>query len=299
MPSPSTSKWPKPRSEDEFEQISVDFLRIRWNDRHAALNGRRGQRQGGVDILGKPSWLNGKTAGAQCKNTNALKLKMFTGDIENAKAFPGGLGEFLVLTSGDRDARLQAELRLYSRNDGLPFRAEIVFWDDIIADLAADEALIAKHWKGFPRPAKKLGDVETLRLMAAAFDRPAFTTPFHGESSLADFKAALTDTIMALNTGVQKTRDGVALGRIPSRHELKSAAAMKRLKQTESALVSLRSKFDELVRAKEIRPCGCDKPECSMHEMTASAIREMDVRRQEVLDLFRRVHPEFDVHVGR
>lgn len=104
---PTTAKWPKPKSEDEFEDMCVDALKIRWKDPHVTRNGRRGQRQDGVDIIGHPPWLSGKTAGAQCKNTDALTLKDVVAEVTKATSFRGGLGEFIVFTTAERDANLK------------------------------------------------------------------------------------------------------------------------------------------------------------------------------------------------
>jgi hypothetical protein len=94
MPTPMTAKWPKPKSEDEFEDIVMDFLRIRWRDPHATRYGRRGQRQYGVDIIGRPRWLGNKLAAAQCKNTDSLKTNVIIHEVQQALAFPGGIDEF-------------------------------------------------------------------------------------------------------------------------------------------------------------------------------------------------------------
>lgn len=149
MPMPTTAKWPKPKSEDEFEDMVVDFLRVRWQDPHATRHGRRGQRQDGVDVIGHPPWLKGSTAGAQCKNTDALTLATVMAEVDKAKSFKGGLSEFLIATTADRDAALQAETRQHFRVTPAPFDVEIVFWPDIVADLAGHDDLVAKHWKGF------------------------------------------------------------------------------------------------------------------------------------------------------
>lgn len=149
MPIPTTSKWPKPKSAEEFEDIAVDFLRVRWKDPHAARNGRSGQRQNGVDVVGRPPWLNGNMAGAQCKNTDSLTLAVIIAEVDDAKTFPGGLSEYLILTTGDRDATLQADVREHFRSRPAPFQVKVVFWSDIVADIAQDEVLVAKHWKGF------------------------------------------------------------------------------------------------------------------------------------------------------
>lgn len=149
MPIPATAKWPKPRSEDEFEDMAVDFLRIRWEDPNAVRNGRRGQRQHGVDIVGHPSWAQGKTAGAQCKNVESLTLEIVKAEAEKAKTFPGGLVEFKMVTAAERDAGLQAAVRAHFRANPAGFDVEVVFWPDVVADLSSDERLVAKYWKGF------------------------------------------------------------------------------------------------------------------------------------------------------
>jgi len=53
----------------------------------------------------------------------------------------------------------------------------------------------------------ELQDAAALPLMATAFDRPAFRTPFQQKSSLPAFQKATEDTIGAFNTGVWRTRD--------------------------------------------------------------------------------------------
>lgn len=149
MPTPATAKWAKPRSEDEFEDIAVDGLRIRWSDPHVVRNGRRGQRQHGVDIVGRPPWLTGGTAGAQCKNMETLNLADVISAVEQAKAFPGGLGEFLVVTSAERDGALQTAVREHYRSHPAPFDVQLLFWPDVTGDVSQDDALVAKYWKGF------------------------------------------------------------------------------------------------------------------------------------------------------
>lgn len=149
MPTPSTAKWPKPRSEDEFEDIVVDFLRIRWQDPNAQRHGRRGQRQHGVDVVGRPAWLAGRTAGGQCKNTELLSLGEIVAEVEKATTFPGGLAEFYVVTTADRDVVLQAAVREHFRTNPVSFHVEVIYWPDVVADISLDEALVAKHWKGF------------------------------------------------------------------------------------------------------------------------------------------------------
>jgi hypothetical protein len=178
MPTPSTAKWPKPRSEDEFEDIVVDFLRIRWKDPNAQRHGRRGQRQHGVDVVGHPGWLKGGTACGQCKNTETLSLADIIAEVEKAKTFPGGLAEFYVVTSGDRDVPLQTDVREHFKSHPAAFHVEVVFWLDVVADISVDDDLVAKHWRGFGS--------NTVRKHFLLIQAEAQRMKEHGERLLAD-----------------------------------------------------------------------------------------------------------------
>ncbi len=109
------------------------------------------------------AWLNGKTVGGQSKNTEDLTLAMVLAEVAEARSFPGGLAEFYVVTSGERDAPLQNAVRQHFKAAPAPFDVEVVFWSDVTADLAQDETLVAKHWKGFsgasiPSERDRIGD---------------------------------------------------------------------------------------------------------------------------------------------
>lgn len=95
-----------------------------------------------------------------------------------------------------------------------------------------------------------LTDGDALAQMAAAFDRPAFRTPFLEECSLSAFQQAIEDTIAALNTGIWRTREGDEIRRIPSLHHLRD----QRVKASVSRAVQL---IDQLRRAAAyLKVCG-------------------------------------------
>jgi len=152
MPTPSTAKWPKPKSEDEFEDMVLDALKLRWKDPNADRNGRRGQRQDGVDVIGHGAHVQGRLVGAQCKNTDTLTLKDVVTEVEKARGFKPVLAEYLAVTSGDRDARLQEEVRLHFEADSAPFPVKLVFWEGVVQELAGRDDLVAKHWPGWTTP---------------------------------------------------------------------------------------------------------------------------------------------------
>ena len=54
-------------------------------------------------------------------------------------------------------------------------------------------------------------DREIIKFLVYCFDRPAFRDPISQEGRMEDFDKALEDTIIALNTGILRTRDGSIL----------------------------------------------------------------------------------------
>jgi hypothetical protein len=136
-------------------------------------------------------------------------------------------------------------------------------------------------------------DEEILAAMARLFDRPAFYTPIHQESNLADFKQAITDTIQALGTGIWKTRDGHVISHIPSRHEIKDAGLRQRIQAIEVELARLRAKFDDQLRAGVIRHCGCANPDCKTYFMSSEVAHNLERLRDRVLHEFHEAYPGF------
>jgi len=54
-------------------------------------------------------------------------------------------------------------------------------------------------------------DKDIIQFLIKFFDRPAFHDPIQQEGRMEDFGQAIEDTIIALNTGVLRTRDGAIL----------------------------------------------------------------------------------------
>lgn len=63
-------------------------------------------------------------------------------------------------------------------------------------------------------------DVELMRFYSMCIDRPAFRTRFHLEVSFNDLDQALEDTVLALNTGLWRTRDGMVIERAQGKRAL-------------------------------------------------------------------------------
>lgn len=149
MPSPASSLYPIPRSWEEFEDIVADVFRIRWDDPNIKRFGRSGQQQHGVDIVGNPRYLDRALAGIQCKRVKSLDIGTVLNEADKARLFAPPIGAFTVATTIARDAPLQSAV--WGAASSYPFQLDIVFWDDICADIAGHQNLLQKHFPGWAK----------------------------------------------------------------------------------------------------------------------------------------------------
>ena len=54
-------------------------------------------------------------------------------------------------------------------------------------------------------------DISLIKFFVQCFDRPAFQDNINQEGRMEDFDKAIEDTIIALNTGILRTRDGAII----------------------------------------------------------------------------------------
>jgi len=235
----------------------------------------------------------------QCANRQRLAFAKVRGDLDKIVSGPKGKPDRLILVaSGRLSAQMRQRICDHASKQGLR-DCELWSGSEFEERLRANcESLLKRFVEGveFPDSTQELralveglepaSDQEILALMAELFDRPAFYTPFYGESSLGDFKKAIGDTIEALNTGVHRLRDGTQIRRIPSRHKLQGKAEREALANIVDMLVGLRATFEHLLRSGHISPCGSVDP---------YAADVMDAIRGQVLTAFHLVYPPFDL----
>lgn len=162
MVSFTTAKFPEPKSWDGFENIVSDIIQIAWKDPFSIRNGRPGQGQDGVDIYGKPYYLNGNYSGVQCKNTEKISKKEIEKEIKKAEDFKPPIKEYIIVTTSKRDSSIQEVVRLIDKervNEG-KFSVRILFWEDVCLKLAESEELMIKH---FPQFIEKSTSLESIR----------------------------------------------------------------------------------------------------------------------------------------
>lgn len=130
-----------------------------------------------------------------------------------------------------------------------------------------------------------LTEREAGELIARLFKRPAFSSPIRNESSLPAFRAAIGDTINALNTGVWRDREGTVVSRIPSRFSFPDKRVQEALEECVNALNALRMSFDDGLRAKRVQPCECGRADCPIFMIDTDYCERLERERREVIRL--------------
>lgn len=283
-----------------------NWLSLEWYGQVGGDSGR--------DIWGireRDSHPLGQKTCIQCTNRRSLLYSKVQDDLDKIFNGPNGKPDCFVVVSG---GKVSAQLRDKIKNlctQKQVYCSEVWSANEFEERLRAKAELLLKRFvegETFPDTFDELRslvqsvtpqtDSEILSLMAGFFDRPAFYTPFHQESSIPAFKKAITDTIEALNTGIHRLRDGTEIRRIPSRHMIQSAEIKKSLGQIERMLGELRAKYDEFIKLGEIRPCGCSVPDCPVFFVSPQAAHDMDNLRMNVMKSFHRLYPAFEVRLG-
>jgi hypothetical protein len=120
-------------------------------------------------------------------------------------------------------------------------------------------------------------------LVAQLFNRPAFQTPIHCESSMPAFRQAIADTIGALNTGIWRDREGAIISRVPPSHVFQNARVSGALTSCSKKLNTLRMTLDEGISANAIRPCQCNNPLCKTYMIDPPYPQRLEQERAEAL----------------
>jgi len=295
-------------SGSEFERLVFAYhLCDGWTD--LAWFGQTGSDQG-RDIVGTRPFDDqpDERTVIQCVNRGSLTQAKAEKDMAAAvNAVTGKPDAFKFVCRGNVSAQRRDEVRSAAAKLGVP---KVAIWSGAEFEehlrLRA-EFLLQRLVEGVPFPDSEVelrnfvdtfpdvDDEQALAMLARAFDRPAFRTPFQQESNLNAFQQAIDDTIRVLSTGIWQTREGVEIHRLPSLHHIRDAGIRSALELTVRELDQLRRRFKMLLSSGEIRPCGCGNPTCPTFMLTDAAAREMDRARDRVLAAFRRSHPNFNV----
>ena len=273
--------------------------------------------QAGSD-LGRDIWgirdddtKNGESVCIQCVNRKNLTFAKAEDDISKVLAAPNGVPQrFRIVARPSVSAEMRDKIKAHVKSKGV-LKCDIWSGEEFEEFLRhGGESLLKRFIEGesfpdaaadlreFAQASRPVTDQEALALMAKLFDRPAFYTPIHQESSLPAFKQAITDTIQALGTGIWKSRDGEVIARIPSRQQIKDDSLAKKIQSVEKSLAKLRATFDDLLKSGKIRHCECDDPDCPVYFMQHDVATTLEQLRRDALKLFQAAYPAFEEPLG-
>ena len=295
----------------EFERLVFAYhLRAGWRD--LAWYGQTGSDLG-RDIIGVELFDDRpcRRTVIQCVNRAGLTHAKAKNDMKKAVGAPTGLPDAFkfvcrgAVSSERRDGIAAAGRQLGIKavdiwsgvefEEALRLRAEFLLRRFVEgAEFPDAEAELRRFVDDFP----DLSDGDTLRMMAAVFERPVFRTPFVAESHLPAFQQAIEDTISALNTGVWRTRDGAEIRRIPSLHHVRDAHIRAGLTKVVRELDEVRRLFKRHLTDGGVQHCSCGDPDCPTFVVHPHAAHDLDRARSLALGSFAKIWPGFDVRLS-
>lgn len=95
-------------------------------------------------------------------------------------------------------------------------------------------------------------DLEIIRFFAQCFDRPAFQDHFHQEGSTEAFDQAMEDTLVAINTGCLRSRDGRVLSQLWGKSFLSNPDWRQQMDVIADLLRAIRSRYADAKRTGSI-----------------------------------------------
>jgi hypothetical protein len=150
MPTFSASQIPPPKNWQEFETLCWDLWRRIWNAPNTQKNGRSGQAQFGVDVSGRRglTWAGLQAKGKDNFADQRVTVPELRAEVEKAKGFTPMLGEFILATTGPKDATVEQVAREITdahRATGL-FSVTVLGWEDILLRLEDQPDVIVKFY---------------------------------------------------------------------------------------------------------------------------------------------------------
>jgi hypothetical protein len=294
----------------DFERLVLAFLWRRWSWTQLDWYGQLGDDDG-RDIVGHRENDYGelKLVVFACANWQRLTLKKAKEDTGKIVSGPHGLPYQLILISGGKvSASLKTKAVGYGKTVGiqevevwsgpefeemLRLHAESVLRRFLGGEVFPDEPLALREFVATTPSSEE----EALRFFGRLLDRPAFITPFHMESSLPEFRRAISDTIEAINTGIYRSRDSTIIRRLLSRYDFTNRDYKRQLSDIVTELNGLRMAFDTYMKSGMIKPCGCGDPKCSIFICEQVAVEDMNGIRRRLMHTATSVIPDFHVFV--
>src|ERR1035437_7647912 len=141
-------RWEPPNDPTAFESLCLNLWKDIGQNSDAQKNGRRGQRQDGVDIFGHQ---NGSIVGVQCKQKDGRLWAKVTPDelaaeVKAARLFEPKLASFILATTASRDTAVQQRANQLTERQRKAdrFTVAVWAWEDIWHELYRRKKLFDK-----------------------------------------------------------------------------------------------------------------------------------------------------------
>lgn len=129
-----TNQLLPPQNWDDFEQLCYSLWKELLSDPEVKMHGRRGQSQHGVDIYGYDHTCGTRElVGIQCKgkdnytNKNIVEAELRE-EVEKAKNFRPNLDRFILASTANRDANVQAFTRIVDAESTVKSHFSVSTW---------------------------------------------------------------------------------------------------------------------------------------------------------------------------
>ncbi len=133
----AATQIPKPADEQAFERACIPLWIDLLKDPAVSRNGRRGQRQNGVDLYGTRGGNPSHYVGIQCKlkgDGKSLDEDEVRGEVRKALTFKPPLREYYIVTTAPDDVATQELARLITgelHDDGKTMRVFVWGWNTL------------------------------------------------------------------------------------------------------------------------------------------------------------------------
>jgi hypothetical protein len=252
---------------DEFDQPTKDMLARRVGHRCSNPNCRQ------------------LTSGPQSDPEKALNIGVAA---HICAAAPGGK-RYKASMSAEERKSIENGIWCCQNCGKLVDNDEIRYTENLLLDwkrLSEQAALLEIENPRNLNAAKTLEDLDLLRFYSQCFDRPAFQDEFRQEGSTEAFDRAIEDTIIAINTGTLRSRDGMILSQSKGKSFLVNSDWREQMDVIVDLLRSIRSRYALGVRLGQIY-LGTPSLEHQIYCINDHEIVDFfDTNRSEIMRLF-------------
>jgi hypothetical protein len=240
-----------------------------------------------------------RRVGNRCSNPNCRKLTSGP-QTDSEKAVNIGVAAHITAASqgGPRyDARLPSGERKSIENGiwlcqncaKMVDNDEQKYTSDLLIEWKKSSeraALLEIENLSSPSKLSKDKDTELIQFYSQCFDRPAFQDLFQQEGSMEAFDRAIEDTIIALNAGTLRARDGTILYQAKGKSYLSNQEWREKMDTIVDLLRAIRSRYSLAVRTGQIY-LGSEQHGQQFYVIRDAQVAEwMDNTRAEIIRVF-------------